>query len=296
MKGRPNRHASSAPLEQRPLRIIFWRRIQGVGGLLLAVSFFLPAVDACNSNIVPAKEVWQFVTGGPVRSLGDWAITFLWFVAAYLFGLLTVVLAVRGYNVQREPGPGHGVAVALVLGAVVVIVLAAALLELWDDLSTGRGIGWDLGTTIVITLALVSLVYGLRGLRMGPAGVLCVRWYVAVLCVLWFGYYLVTEPTDTRVGLWLSIAGAVVIILGAFQEARTRTDWASRRTLLALLTCRLKLFDVDGPRCGSCDYLLIGLTVPRCPECGQAVDLGELTSAQPTRVTAGSTTMMQGDD
>ncbi len=36
------------------------------------------------------------------------------------------------------------------------------------------------------------------------------------------------------------------------------------------------------PRCAHCDYLLLGLTVPRCPECGHAFDPALLQSAEPS--------------
>lgn len=41
------------------------------------------------------------------------------------------------------------------------------------------------------------------------------------------------------------------------------------------------LADLPGPRCLHCDYLLLGLTVPRCPECGHAFDPALLVSAKP---------------
>ncbi len=42
------------------------------------------------------------------------------------------------------------------------------------------------------------------------------------------------------------------------------------------------LADLPGPRCLQCDYLLLGLTVPRCPECGHAFDPALLQPAEPS--------------
>ena len=51
---------------------------------------------------------------------------------------------------------------------------------------------------------------------------------------------------------------------------------------LLLAVHRLKrLVPSDGPpRCRQCDYLLIGLNEPRCPECGTAFDLSLLTDVE----------------
>lgn len=48
--------------------------------------------------------------------------------------------------------------------------------------------------------------------------------------------------------------------------------WPSLAILLSLLVYhRLSLYDRSIPRCARCSYSLVGLTAPRCPECGLAI-------------------------
>ena len=65
-----------------------WRRTQAVGGLLLASSFFMPAVESCNSPLTPAEVVYDGLRGlpGNILELDDWLGLFMWCIAAYLFG------------------------------------------------------------------------------------------------------------------------------------------------------------------------------------------------------------------
>lgn len=101
---------------------------------------------------------------------------------------------------------------------------------------------------------------------MGQAGLMSLRWYASVLCVIWFCYFL--AAATTYYGLWLSMLGSTVMMVGTTGEAKARSRLSLGRTLWQLFFARRWLIDVDDAGCRSCGYLLIGLTVPRCPECG----------------------------
>jgi len=43
-----------------------WRGLIAAGGLLLASTFFMPAVQGCNASIVPAQEVREHFTASGI--------------------------------------------------------------------------------------------------------------------------------------------------------------------------------------------------------------------------------------
>jgi len=79
----------------------------------------------------------------------------------------------------------------------------------------------------------------------------------------------------TYYGLWLSIVALILILISTQAEAQIRTRCSRKRTFWNLLRCRLELYDLDGPRCFGCGYLLVRLPSHRCPECGLEFDPAE---------------------
>lgn len=242
--------------KQRIGRVLRWRRLSGLGGLFLAVSFFLPAVDGCSSPFVPATEVWEFVRDRS-GSVTDWPGVFSTAIAAYLLGFLMLILGLCRFVPRQRAERAIGVANAIVLGLVIATYLVSMAVEYPP---------WEWIAVVYVGLGLFSLIYWLRCVRMGPAGLMSLRWYGPILCLIWFSHFLVTGTT--YYGLWLSILGSTVMMVGTTGEAKVRSRLPLGRTIRNLLFGRRWLIDVDDAGCRSCGYLLIGLTVPRCPECG----------------------------
>lgn len=207
-------------------------------------------------------------------SWSDWAAAFPLYIAAYLFGLITLLVAMRGLWGRRKPGRTEGLSAAVLIGAVAALLGVGIVASAWSPGSGGTILDLELGTAIVLALISITLAYCLRSVRMGAVGLLALRWYGGLLGLLWFGYWLVMDAGSTCYGLWISMLGAAAIVAGTFGEAKTRGGLGRRATLWRLLICGLRERDLDGPRCRQCGYLLIGLTVPRCPECGTAFDPG----------------------
>lgn len=245
-------------------RFVGWRRVQALGGFVLACCFFLPAVDGCNSPIIPAEEVLSEFQSG-IDSVSELCWMLLHYVAAYLFGLLVCILGIWPVRCCR-PGP-RAIEVAIValvsfvsfvVFALVIFVLVAFILDPPEGFL-------PIGFILFVVMVLFSLVYLCRAFKLRRDGLLHVRWYMALCCLVWFMLWL---RGKSYYGLWLSIVGSVAILVGATGEAaiRARTTW--RPAIRLLLTSRAKLYDDDLPRCENCGYILIGLTEKRCPECG----------------------------
>lgn len=237
--------------------VLRWRRLSGLGGLFLAASFFLPAVEACNSPYVPAKEFWDILGDGS-GSVVEWVTVFSWLIAAYLLGLLALILGLCRFAPRQRIERAIGAANAIVLG----VVIAAYLVSMAAEYPP-----WEWIAVVYVGLGLFSLIYWIRCVCVGPAGLMSLRWYGPILCLIWFSHFLVTGTT--YYGLWLSMLGSTVMMVGTTGEAKVRSRLPLSRTIRQLLFARRWLIDVDDAGCRSCGYLLIGLTIPRCPECGQ---------------------------
>jgi tRNA(Ile2) C34 agmatinyltransferase TiaS len=67
----------------------------------------------------------------------------------------------------------------------------------------------------------------------------------------------------------VAVVATWALLLATHAEAMIRARLGPMTTLRRLATLRLRFFDPADPRCTRCNYSLIGLTEPRCPECGQ---------------------------
>ena len=248
------------------------RRWLGFGGAVLASAFFMPAVEGCGDPVIPSEMVWSELRSSSL-SLEDLGSMFLLFIAAYLFGLICFIIALRSRSYRVQTERLLGISIPFIFGTVVLLLGCAILIDvIWHSTS------WDTFGAILAIITLLSIMYFVRSLRMGVGGLLGLRWYASLCCMLWFGFWVVMGWIDEETvyyGLWLSLLGSACILAATFVEARSRSGGLFRGTLGKLLCCRLQVFDLDGPRCFGCGYLVIGLPTNRCPECGREFDPAE---------------------
>lgn len=125
-----------------------------------------------------------------------------------------------------------------------------------------------------LVLALIQLLigplfwYGLRARRTKQLRHLCCKWMLTVF----FGFsvaLVLSAFQRTKCGAWVSLLAYVVLFIGVVGEAATLQECGFKQAIWRLLTCRIRTFDPNDPRCLNCEYSLLNLTSDRCPECGR---------------------------
>jgi len=161
------------------------RPLVGLSGLMLFVCMFLPAVRGCDAPMTPL-EVPPFLP-------------------PYLYGGVFAMLAV--WRTARGLGLGvallRALSLIVVLGSIVVIVLAPPI----------GAVELLLGCAL---LAIVGLV-GSSEARIAVAGVA-----VGLICVVWFGFWMMTP--EALIGVHLALASSIGLLVGClgwFRELHT---------------------------------------------------------------------------
>ncbi|UCF33240.1 MAG: hypothetical protein JSV78_12995 [Phycisphaerales bacterium] len=241
--------------------------MHGFGGLVLFCTFFMPAITVCNSAYVPFQLVCDLPSPWGSDPL-EWAWVLVVCVGPYLFGLLCTIAAIRGFAARTGERKRTGRPAIVVFGIVLLYVVSATVIEVLDQIGGGSFPSVDFGELIFVGIIVVSSFYYVRAIRRGGPAMLALRWYAALCCVLWFGHFFVVDFSEVCYGMYVSMAGSLMIVAGLFGEAQALLGLGFRDTLKALLTCRMMIYDPARPTCVYCGYLLIGLPEPRCPECG----------------------------
>ncbi|MEE9295493.1 MAG: hypothetical protein V3W34_11100 [Phycisphaerae bacterium] len=236
--------------------------------MLLATSFFLPTDGCIVYSAIPAEAAADWIKDpGFKKDLVGFA-GFILLVAPHLYGLMTLVLALRFVSGNRSGEQLIGRSMAVLLGATAASVI---ILICWEMRQVYLGVE----ESLIVVAAVIASLYLLAALARGVVGLLHLRWFGSVCCCLAFWlpclttFFLWLTDGGARFGLFVSLGGAVLIGTGAYAEAKIRCGRGWLVTLGQLACCRLKLLPTGEPRCTKCGYLLIGLTTERCPECGQ---------------------------
>ena len=124
---------------------------------------------------------------------------------------------------------------------------------------------------VVLTVSLTGAIWVLIVLAMGARNgqdVAVLGGVVAPLpCLPWLGFML--YMFGMLPGAFVSLFACLTITLASLMEIRTTTRLSVWTILWRILTMRPRFPAYDPMLCARCDYNLRGLTVPRCPECGE---------------------------
>jgi len=275
----------SPPRRPRPFvppGITRWQTLASLAGLLLASTCFMPAVQSCNSPLIPFKD---FCEGA--AEVGNKPITvdtaiylvfgFCMFILAYSFGGLEALAAILRWASLTAWSQRIGRGTNVFLWGIVTLYAAAAA----HGCVTEWPSSWEF-YALGIGISALILVHLWRSRKLASRRWLAQSFLGSLACFLWFSYWFAAALMGGGglYGLTLSWIASTLLLLAAVGEARAvaRTSWFM--TVLLLIISRLPEGYHSG-HCPQCDYSLYGLPEPRCPECGRPFTPKEAAAAKP---------------
>jgi hypothetical protein len=275
-------------------RAFRWRLLSLAAGGLLAATFFMPAIDGCNSPIVPAEEAWRISSELPqtVRDAeyfsGLEGLTAMFFVysAAYLFGLLVALAALSRLTASRRMQAFTRACLVLFTLTLTGGMCAVTSYLLWDAgwpalanlFIPGDLFGYwvPVINLVLMPLWLLALILILWRRRNAPE--LSIAFVTGLFAVHWFSYWSIASwwNGEDHYGIHLSFGASCVIVVAVLGEARAVSRQSWLRTLGGLATGRFRGLDERVGMCPQCGYNLYGLTEQRCPECGRGFTFEEV--------------------
>ena len=244
-----------------------YRRLQAVGGFLLASTFFAPAEATWGSPInaitilIPDFSCLvydiRFIIENPDNL--SYLAAFVLLFGGYIFGLLVFL-----NRLGSKPHSTLKKATSFVLSLHIGIMFLSSL---FVHLSLCANYAVNMTGLVWIVLSLSFCAYWFLCLRAGNGGAFSLRLGSSLLMASWFILLIWFLDDEVLCGLWLSVYGCSFIAFGTFMEGKLLNEKSYLRTLFEILFVKLNL-SYNRDNCRNCGYLLFGLSSNRCPECG----------------------------
>ena len=283
-----------------------WLWIKLLGGVLLAIAFFMPTMKygGCEVN---NRELWVLKHWNDLEdecwrdsthTLSKWEIppivicsrlsTILFFLSPYLLGLLISLGVLSRFA-------GLGQSTRFLNACQCWLLLFMSLIPILALISGHRTYDmayyYDCSSNFMeATIGAILLLYILCANRNKNSLFITSAWAGAVFylywCIAWYLYFRRYEESSCpgdgpRIGLHLASIGLLTIFVASTAEAilYARLPWW--RGLIGLITANLRHGPSEHPECENCGYSLVGLSEPRCPECGRLFDPKLITDILP---------------
>ncbi len=262
-----------------------WRFLSLGGGLLLAASFFMPAIESCNKPVVPVERAAEMLEVKSISDVPEAVAVFCVYVAPYLVGVFAIVgIGIRLLQLERAHRI-HAMVflfficfVALPSFIVYSIAFGVAIYQHDSSLNAIWPASWPI---ILLTVVLpgIALAYLWRTRRLGGRRWMCHLVIVSAWVFSWFVFWFVGEliaGDRGYYGLHCSLLGSIMVLVATIGEAAVLTRQRYACTLWQFLIGRLASFDQHVGHCLRCGYYLFGLRDQRCPECGRVFTFEEV--------------------
>ncbi|HUU94211.1 MAG TPA: hypothetical protein VM487_00610 [Phycisphaerae bacterium] len=278
--------SDAAQHSRRPTGKRFWAWLTLLSGILLASTYFMPAID-CDGDprVNPSTELRHFVKD-EIRSFTaplhlrqesvQWLSNYSIYAAPYLFGLLVAVGAAT--RLAQHRGAQRLCAwltfLFFVLTAAGVIYCALVGHSMWE----GRVL-FSLGGHYVIRCLVMPIgviLYACWVIRLHERALLCLAFMGTCMCLMWwwrwfshFGCFYVPLEPSIEYGLCWALFASVLLMVSVVAELSCRTRRNAADALAQLLLGRVRPYVRHAGCCPGCGYCLFGVSEQRCPECGR---------------------------
>jgi hypothetical protein len=232
ISGQPDAPSTELSPRRGAAPVRWWQTSTAASGLLLAFTFFLPAVKSCNGKPdIPAQE-WLKLLGESTLSFGKISGCVILYGVAYLCGAL---LAAGALCRLLQPPPAVGRAARVGIAACLFFCASVALWFFFADTASLKKAFALNSHLLLLPMSFLPGTYLFLSRRMKENAYLVQSFITSLLLLSWFSFWM---HEDALYGLYLSWLGSLGLLVSTVGEAGALFGLSPFQALRHLLVCR----------------------------------------------------------